>query len=555
MARLNRRGNPYDRVPDPTYRSGSSTKEVEKEAKIQLTGFGVTVLLVAVALVGLVVWLWGLNILHWFTASWRESTAFWSFVLPALVVAGVGFYNWYKNDETYSHGSYYYSNKNQTKAAERKPRPVISLILAGVALLIVGIIMGVASFYNIARVYLETSTETIESVAPSYAERAPYEVARLTANSSLQDTTGTAWATKSLSDEGENGIWNTLILTRGPWNGYESVQTLNVPLYGAVENRDVVTCDFDKRNTLRHSGSLPHNNLSRAIFGQVPLNVDFDAGDSYGYCNEDGEPVVVTPLKQIDGWFSPTWSAYGVAVYNGISGDLDIITDSEAIAELPGPTYPMSLATSQRNSLTADGTWIEYAITQVAGYEAASSNTEVQLRLLDEDVTNYVTTLTPRGSSTSIVAVSSVEGNAVVSGERNMLTVHKLPQENIRAGNSTLLDNIITRYSYLPELVAPSTKFFEVTAGVDGGWVVSIGRDQSVNYRAYVSATEEITLIDRNGNVVAVNGGEPVAPTDPDAPITPPVAPGSDLTQLTDQELAELGKAVIDELSRRNLLG
>lgn len=504
-----------------------------------------------VALLALFAWTWGLNVLHWFTASWRESTAFWFFAFIALIVASIAIRNWSKNDgeNVYNQDRYYFKENNK---AASKPLPVAPFVLIAIGLFITAIIMAVSAPYNIAREYLADAT-TVESVAPSYSERAPFEVAQLTARSSLQDTTGEALTSKALSDLGEHGYWNTLILSRGIWVGYESVQNLNLPLFGTISNQDVQTCDFNKENTLRHSGSLPHNNLSRAIFGLVPLNVDFEAGDAYGYCNEKGEPVVVTPLKEINGFFFPTWTAYGVAVYNGQTGELEIIQDADKLAEIPGPVYPMSLAESQRNSLTASGDWIEYTISRVSGYEAASSNTEVQLRQLEGGQTDYVTTLTPRGASRSIVAVSTVEANMLTPGERNTITIHKLPQDNIRVGNSTLLDNIITRYSYLPELVAPATQFFEITAWVDGGWVVSIGREQSVNYRAYVTATEEITLVDRNGNIIPVNGGNPVEPNTPGEPTVPPVIPNGDLTQLTDEQLTELGKAILDELARRNL--
>jgi hypothetical protein len=296
---------------------------------------------------------------------------------------------------------------------------------------------------------------------------------------------------------------------------------------------------------------LPHNNLSRAIFFKVPLNVDYDGDDLYSYCNDSDEPVVVVPLKQIDGFMFPTWKAYGVAVYNGKTGALDIVTDSAKVAEIPGPVYPQSLAASQRNSLVASGSWSDMVIAQSSGYNAASNNTEVGLRRSDSTDTDYVTSLVPRGSSTSIVAVSHVSANTMIPGDYNKLTVEAFPTDHFRPANSTLIDDLKSRYSYMPDIVNDTISVFEITSGKDGGWVASLGREQSVNYRAYISpAGDKIELKDRNGKLVA-QGSASTETTGNGAEQTTVNMVPTEVSKLSTDELNKLGKAVMDELAKR----
>ena len=91
-----------------------------------------------------------------------------------------------------------------------------------------------------------------------------------------------------------------------------------------------------------------------------------------------------------------------------------------------------------------------------------------------------------------------------VPGDYNKLTVEAFPTWNFRPANSTLIDDLKSRYSYMPDIANDTISVFEITSGKDGGWVASLGREQSVNYRAYISpAGDKIELKDRNGNLVA----------------------------------------------------
>lgn len=485
------------------------------------------------AVCGVLFWLWGMNVIHWFTADWREFSAFWILTL-AGVVAAVPLL----------------LKANRENSGWFGGLAIATFIVGLIAGIFVG---GFVAPYQMAKGYYEASTTTIaDSVAPSYSERAPYDLAVRTSDKSLMNITGDSQITKSLADEGESGEWNTLVVERGVFKGYEAVQNMNLPLYGSSQNSNVKFCEFSETATLRDHGAMPHNNLSRAIFNKVPLNVDYEESDFYSFCNEANEPVVVVPLKQIDGFLFPTWEAYGVATYNGKSGVLDIVTDVSKIQEIPGPTYPASLAASQRNSLIANGTWWEMVGEKVSGFVAASDNTEVNLRLANNSDTEYVTSLMPRGSSTSIVAVSYVSASMTVPGGYNPLIVAAFSPENVRPANSTLVDDLKTRYSYMPDMANDTIGVFEITAGKDGGWIASLGREQSVNYRAYISpAGDKIELKDRNGTLIAQGSatggnGENKEGEEPSVTLTP-----TSVSTLSTEELNTLGKAVMEEMAKR----
>ena len=488
----------------------------------------VTATVFVIAVVGVFAWLWGLNILHLFTFQLRESAIFWT---PAGIGAAVLI------------AAFLFT---------KKPGVHALAITVAVISIVAGLVLSIFANYERLRVYYTQSSTQVEQVAPDYADRVPFEVASNMSDAEMQDLTGDAQATKSLSDASDHGIWNTLVHTRGPFNGYEAVQTMDLPLFDSETSPGVDNCRFEENAKLRDGGALPHNNLSRAIYGMVPLDVDYDFSDAYGYC-QDGVPYVAVPLKQVQGWFYPTHVFYGVAVYNGTTGELTIADTAEKVAEIPGPIYPMSLAAVQREALAANEGWWEMAVSQTSGYTAATSNTEVQLRRDgDEDgASDYVTTLTPRGSSKSIIGVSHIPATSGTPGARNTLTVALLPDGQTRASNKSLTDSLRGRYSHLADIANDKLQVFEVTASTEGRWVLTLGRELAVSYRAYVSGDgKQITLINRRGDVVAQNyGAKDSDEGDGEGTLTP--VPGADLGELSDAELAELGKAIFDELAER----
>lgn len=352
---------------------------------------------------------------------------------------------------------------------------------------------------------------------------------------------------KSLATSGDDGLWSALALSRDALSGYEAIQVMDLPLLGEVDqNKDVTFCSFAPNATLRDGGALPHNNLSRSIYENVPLDVDFAISDAYGYC-DDATPIIAIPLYQVTGWFHPVNVFYGVATYNGTSGEITVIRDEKAIATLPGPTYPASLAATQRAALAANEGWWEMAVVNTSGYEASSWNTEVQLGQQDNNRGDYVTTLTPRGSSKSIVGVSAVQATGGKPGSLSPIHVNLFEGGETRASDKNLEQTIRTTYGNIADIANDKLEVFEITLGADGEWVLTLGRNQSVSYRAYVSTDgSEVRLVNRFGDTVA----EAYTPAD-DAGEEQVFTPGTDLGALSADQLTKLGQDILDELARR----
>lgn len=399
--------------------------------------------------------------------------------------------------------------------------------------------------------------KTTKNTTLSYDDRTPYEVADSSASQNMENTTGELQNIKHLADESDHGTWNSLVVRRGFAQGYESLQTLDAPLYGEVNRNSVNFCKFNPSAKLRLGGGLPRNNLDRAILFQVPLNVTFHQEDAYGYC-KDKTPYVVVPLQQVHGIYAPTWDAYGVAVYNGKTGKINVLTDVKSIASIPGPTYPITLSQSQREGLSATGSFADHWTGRV-GYEPSSDNTDIQLRLSDSDKTAYVTPLNPKGSSQSIVGTVSINSKFTGSGKRNPISLNALSNAKTLPSISAQEQLIQNSYSNLNGFANSNGgfKFFEVIPGKDGKWTASIGRNQSIIYRATIEqkgGNTVVSLYDADGNLIHglknVDGTDSNTGThdgDNDSTITVP----GNLDEMSTQQLQELGKQVLDELAQR----
>lgn len=475
---------------------------------------------------GLLIWLWGPQIGHGFAQMAINGAAalIFIFVLAVLLIMSFVF--------------------------EGALRGVaITALLASIVL--AGFTM-VRFDYDVKTVYA-ASSKVVTSAAPGFAERAPFDVAQASSTRNLGDTTGEVVGVKMVADEGDHGLWTALVVRRGFMAGYEAVQSNNVPLYGAADAKTVTTCDFNINTAEQRMGGLwPSESLDYLVLGAVPANVTFEENDAYAYC--DGKkPIVVMPLKQVSGFWIPTWANYGAAVYDGSTGQVTVHTDT---SKIPGPVYPMSLATTQRESLMATGTFADYFFNR-SGFEDTSgdagdpnghNHSEFRLRYATHEGSAYITPLTPRGDSSSVIALAVTDGSTSKSGTRNTLTVHRYPKGAARSANSSLEQGIRSTYSFMPDW-ASGLSVFEIVPTVDGDWMASIGQKQTVVYRAIVSPDGHAILYDAAGNeVTRTSGSTPATPTTPTTP-----AASSDLTKLSPVQLQELATAILAELTSRTV--
>ena len=490
-------------------------------------GAHVGIIVVAVLALGVIsgiIALWGAQLGKAFWIGWRPAAPVLLVILVAIVLIVLAFV---------------FSDSGSA--------PAILGTLA--ALAVVGaILLWVKLPYDTNRQYVADAKATTSTI--SYDQRAPAHVARESSNRNLQNTTGTAQTTKSLADVGKYGQWNTLVVRKGPFVGYETVQSLAIPLYGNVKSGDVRLCAFTPSASLRLGGSMPGNNLDRAVLAATPPDVTFDTNDVYSYC-DGSTPKVVIPLKELDGWYAASWSAYGVAVYNGHTGKLRILKTTTGI---PGPVYPLSLAETQRSAYNASGDFWDYAFGR-SGYNDTIGDkgdpngenaTEFGLRVTGTHRINYVTPLTPRGDSSSVVALSSVTANTVTSGHRNPLIIQKYSNAKTRTANSAVAQNLKSQYSWMSDW-ASGMQIFEIVPSENGTWTASIGQSQSVSYRATIKADGSAVLYDQNGTEVTRTGVTPAKLTSGG---TVPAA-GDDLSKMTPAQLHDLAARVLDELASR----
>ncbi|KQO98267.1 hypothetical protein [Leifsonia sp. Leaf264] len=425
-------------------------------------------------------------------------------------------------------------------------------VLGILLLLVLSIITAVRTTFDTHAQYV-SSVKVVTDPAPDYAPRAPYDVAASSAHKLMGDTTGTELNSKVLIDQGKSGLWTTLVERNGWQVGYESVQTIDIPMFGAADASNVKNCNFDVNAAeQRLGGVLPHESLDLMVNAQTPVNVTFDSGDVYGYCDGD-TPKVVVPLKSHDGFWITKWNVFGAAVYDGKTGQVTVFTDT---SDIPGPVYPQSLAAIQRQALDAlnkdgkVGTWEDH-VQNRNGFENANdtgsfNGSEFTLRYAGDSDAGYSTPLSPRGSSTSVVAIANIDATESTSGKLNTLSVHKYAKGHTRSANSSIAQEIETQYSWMPDW-ATGLEVFEVVPGEDGNWVASIGKSQNIVYRAVIEQDGDAILYDKNGDEVTRTGTQP----GDDGSTSEPVEVDGDLAAMTPAQLHDLAGRILDELARR----
>jgi hypothetical protein len=479
---------------------------------------------VGAALLALFVWMWGPQFAKTVLVSWRTFMSLVLLVVVGLGVVGILSYRAYALDESYS--------------ASKSSLPLkLGAGVVGVLTLAMAVTFFVRVGYDSERHYAG-SINVVEDETPSFGSRAPYDVAVASSNNNMGDITGTSVGVKAVADLGDDGQWNSMIERRGVGRGYEAIQTINAPLFGSVSNSDVSFCEFDESANLRFNGFFPKNNLNRALDWQIPFDVLYDTGDAYGYC-EDGTPYVVIPLKETHGFYGAWQTPYGLALYNGKTGDINVTTDEKVINSTPGSTYPISLVSAQRASSTSSGT-LGDRLWGATGYlPGGDGNTEIQLGLADSGDATYVTPLSPNGDSNSIIGLGVSEAGSFTPGKLNDYTVYKYKDNESRQAISAVTREIKTKYSGLTDW-ASGIDIFEIVPAEDGTWVASIGQNQSIKFRASIDEEKNIVLMDKDGNIISPEGA--VSSTDGGT---------TDLGSLTPQQLTELVRNAMDELDKR----
>lgn len=438
--------------------------------------------------------------------------------------------------------------KDKEKLYER--RYIASFVVAGLG--VVAMLVGLfGQSYLTDKQYLRSMQQvTTEQSELSYRDRAPFDVASNASNRYLGDTTGdTTGQPKSLPSVGDRGVYNTSIVRRGFAQGYEATQSLNTPLTGSPTNADVSFCEFNPEAKLRLGGMTPWNNLWRSIAWRTNPLVSYSKSDAFVYCEKD-TPYVIVPLRQVSGPI-PHLTPYGTAVYNGAAGELTISKDDPN--DIPPketlPLYPQSIAEAQREALTATGSFIDYIFLR-SGYEDTTSDendpnqdnrAEFSLSNIAGNESFYVTPLTSRGSTSSIIALGDVRSDTVTPGKLNDLTVHRFEDGKSRQANSSIAQRITGEV--LSGYKAQGLSVFEIVPGKGGMWIATIGNEQSILYRAYIDEDGKITLQESKEAPAPKGSGKDVPSVSVDT--------GKPLEDMSTQEIKDTISTLVDELASR----
>lgn len=428
--------------------------------------------------------------------------------------------------------------------ALERTAPAIAALLIGVMAL-VG--YGQWRTWNQVTYYASTISTSDEEV-PTFKERAPHSVAKRQATSNLSGINGQVGNTGYLADSDQ---YTTLVDRKGLMNpGYTAIISQNIALTGQATGKP---CLVDDGARDRMDGWFG-NSLTREIAAEGTTYIA-SKSDAWGYCDTvDGEPVpkVVVPLTKLKGWLAPVHVPAGVAVYDGSTGDLEIMDEVKA-GELPGPAVGLSHSERVNDSLKSFGGSYWSTLMSQTGLTDdvkdeddpnTGNSTNFSLAYKEADGSVFVSPFTSRASSRSIDAVSVLESGHVKAGEPATATLHRLDQA--RQSNAATADKIKADFSDLPGW-ATGLEIMEVIPVSSDEWAASIGLNQNVVYRVMIKADGSSCLGDALGEPIRCTGDAAAGTPADSAPATG----AADLTGMTNEQLAQMQQDVTNEVLKR----
>lgn len=381
---------------------------------------------------------------------------------------------------------------------------------------------------------------TVSEKQADYVWRQPWEVARNAAQSRAGNVVGDFSSNMTTYLPGTNK-YSVPVQARGLITGYSEVVEYSL-------DKDTSTsCAFD--NQVPVPLGLFEYNLRRSL-SFVAVNLTYNEEDIWAYCDKEKAKLVV-PVVTFQGQPQGHPVPAGVVIFDGNTINWQ---HNVAPGELPGPVYPMSVSQAQLESTTTTSGLADYLL-GTTGYTSTQGDGDVNqvnatnllLDRADKSGYDFVTPLSPRGKSSSVVAVATVAANSVSYGVVNPMTVHTLATP--REGTGAVNDRIKSAF---PDLGwATGLKLSEVVPLSDTTWVATLANERSIAGRVRLTGNE-VCLDNASGQQVKCIDAEGVAQggtgiTNPG----PANVPSSDVSTLTDEQLADLATEVARETSRR----
>ena len=355
----------------------------------------------------------------------------------------------------------------------------------------------------------------------------------------------------------------------GRWTGIRDGNGKRIHIDSIVEwNGDaeqVHQCRFEGKNRLDAAitGNFA-NSLSDRIREQVGASVYWSLSDVYGYCDTDDNPVIVMPVK-MDRWNGSRSIEMpaGVIVVRGSESGSPAIEYKRSVesGEIPGPVYPISVATKQREMVnwSAGRKWHN---NDAFGFEPvdidanAENPADYNLRSQEDGRMYFVTPLTAKGTRSQVIqAISFVPSDTVTYGQLNTIRVQVHGDED---GDVLTEQDLERRARDILRRVDPAFlnegqrgRLEEFIPGEDGNWVVFATQSGQPRYLLRIRPGQLDQAVELDGGEIGrvlIDGSE----DDPGVPGESP-APGEsdeELSNMTDAELRAKIDATIDELAR-----
>lgn len=281
-----------------------------------------------------------------------------------------------------------------------------------------------------------------------------------------------------------------------------------------------------------------------------------NAGDIYGFCDENNEAVMVVPVTRAT-LSIPSRGVFAGVVVVRSDDDMEFRQNIET-GELPGPVYPESLvarvegANGSRDGSIGDIVFIRNnVLVQDGGSDNPNNLNRGQFMLTSkENGELYAVTPMVRGKGTGneIVAVAITPVSYGTAGEINPVTLHELGSP--RQANAEIANLVRSEFSNLNWFAG--LEVMEITPTGEDLWTGSIGRNVSPEHRFTISADRTICVTDvATGRSRGCRGAneETVAPTPGDNEADLPAS--GELGELDVDALIALRDRVNEELDTR----
>jgi hypothetical protein len=304
-----------------------------------------------------------------------------------------------------------------------------------------------------------------------------------------------------LNGTGTSGVWSGIRDGRGSFQPTEGVVTWN------GIGSDVKECFFNKSASDKFRmavSGVRSNSLVNYMTNLYP-NLYWSSNDIWGYCNA-AKPVLVFPVsKQVHYLNEVESTPAGVLIVSGSSSGKPTVRYEAHASNLPGPVYPISIATNQLNAINWLAGRAKHDRAQF-GFEPANSAAQsgnvknYLLKSLSNGHTYWVTPLTLVNSQSELfVAYAIVRADEVNSGHLNTMSVYVLSPKDTRSLNIDTLDASARTYlgNNDPGFFTSGGTLSEFTPANGDFWRAYGEINGRVEYLLDIStnATEQPTLI------------------------------------------------------------